>query len=213
MSYLLSYSSPTLHIIWQTIGSQYNNFICLKCLMAGNGRGKYLSLGDWEISGYCVSGKKNAKTNWKEMVNCNDKRSWNGNYWLKEKTFGPRETTQGVVIYNLQGQILNKYLLTGIFFPKDNKWKGSILFRDLTKESASTSHLFLMQRHFRLEVSCLEGLFYGTTVFWGPPPHGQEIGLAQSLPIWEENGIVARIILNSYTCQFTLSVKRTMAWT
>lgn len=54
-----------------------------------------------------------------------------------------------------------------------------------------------------------------TTVFWGPPTHthGQEIGLAQSLPIWEENGITARIILNSDTCQSMLNVKRTMAWT
>lgn len=41
--------------------------------MAGDGRGRYFFLGDLEITGCCFKKKKIAKTNWKEMVNCNDK--------------------------------------------------------------------------------------------------------------------------------------------
>ena len=60
------------------------------------------------------------------MVNYYNKHGWNGNYWLKEKTFRPRETTQGMEIYNLEGPILNKHLLNAIF-PRGKDEKKSII--------------------------------------------------------------------------------------
>lgn len=64
-------------------------------------RGRLFYLGDLELPGGCFS-KKFSKTNWKEMVNCNNKHGWNGSYWLKARPIRPREIIlQEMETYNL----------------------------------------------------------------------------------------------------------------
>lgn len=148
--------------------------------------------------------KKITKSSWKGVVNYNDKHGWNGNYWLKEKTFRRRETAQGMGIYNLEGPILNKHLLNGIF-PKENRWKENTLSRDLTESNQQAHHTSSQAKTFKvggdLSVGALGAFSSRITLLWGT--HIQKIDLAM-----RRNGINAKMILNSYRCQLMFSVKR-----
>lgn len=115
----------------------------------------------------CCFSKKFAKTNWKEMVNCNDKHGWNRNYWLKEKIFRPRETTQGMGIYNLEDPIFNKHFLNDIF-PKENRWKASTLSRDFPESNQQALHTSSHAKTFKVGGELSVGAFSSrTTLLWG----------------------------------------------
>lgn len=147
--------------------------------MAADGRERHFSLGDLEVSACCFS-KNIAKASEKEMVNCYNKCGWNGNYWLKERTFRPRETTQGMEIYNLEGTILNKHLLNGLI-PKGNRWKGSPLSIETSLRAIKQPlHTFssCKDRHGQRWVIHRGFFKYNHRAL--KSPQRQKIGLAQS---------------------------------
>lgn len=138
--------------------------------MAGNGRGKYLSLGDLKISGYCVSGKKMQRPvgrRWlTAMINVVEMEITDWRKKLSDQ--GRQHRGWSFVIYKAQYSINICWMASSSLRITNEKeiYYLEISLRGISKHFTPLPHA----KTFKVGGELSGGAFLSrTTVFWGPP--------------------------------------------